>query len=135
MRVIVTASRSWTNPGRIHHRMGLLLGVRPYGHFLYVIYGDARGGDAIIHQWVQDHADSNVRGERYVADWDTHGKAAGYIRNAQMVDSGAQLCIGFLCDCANPKCLRPKPHGTHGTTHCLDYARKEKIETEVIRWA
>jgi hypothetical protein len=134
MRVIVSASRSWTKPQPIRDRLDQLVDELPHKHVLFLIYGDARGGDTIIHQWVLDHTSVWIRGQRYTADWETHGKAAGIVRNIEMVDSGGELCIGFLRPCANPKCTRPQPHYTHGTTHCLDYARKKGIRVEEFRW-
>ena len=36
-----------------------------------------------------------LHSEVYPADWDTYGKRAGVIRNAQMLDKGADLVIAF----------------------------------------
>lgn len=33
--------------------------------------------------------------EPHPADWSTHGKAAGPIRNQQMADARADLCLAF----------------------------------------
>lgn len=50
-----------------------------------VIHGGANGADQIARQW------ATVRGVEcveYVADWKRHGRAAGPVRNQQMLDDG-----------------------------------------------
>lgn len=50
-----------------------------------IIHGDARGADRASGAW----ADSRrVTVEPYPADWKLHGRAAGPIRNSQMLDEG-----------------------------------------------
>lgn len=57
-----------------------------------VISGEARGADTAGRIWATA---SGHEVERYPADWDTHGKAAGFIRNQQMLDSGVDLAVQF----------------------------------------
>jgi hypothetical protein len=49
-----------------------------------IIQGGARGADRLAANWANAHANL----ETYPADWDRHGKAAGAIRNQQMLDEG-----------------------------------------------
>ena len=51
-----------------------------------VISGGASGVDSIAADWCRLGKPS-VRFQEYPADWNTHGKAAGPIRNQQMVDA------------------------------------------------
>ena len=48
--------------------------------------------------------------------------AAGDYRNDDMVALGAARCDGFLLPCRDPACHRAEPHGTHGSSDCLDRA-------------
>lgn len=51
-----------------------------------IIAGDAKGADKMAIDWaVVNHCDF----QEYLADWKTHGRAAGPIRNQQMLDEGA----------------------------------------------
>lgn len=50
-----------------------------------VIEGDARGADRIAGYWARRNRIDNIK---FRADWDTHGLAAGTIRNGQMLAEG-----------------------------------------------
>jgi len=59
-------------------------------HFVHgpidvLINGGARGADTLAREWA-DHREIFV--ETYMAEWAKFGKAAGYIRNAKMLNSG-----------------------------------------------
>jgi SLOG family YspA-like protein len=80
-----------------------------------VIQGGAKGADAGAKQWAEVN---KIRCEEYPANWDKYGKAAGMIRNKQMLDDAApDLVIAF-------------PGGT-GTANMTDLARKAG---KVIIW-
>jgi hypothetical protein len=51
-----------------------------------------RGADGLVYSWCQTYY---VTVEPHPADWKTHGRAAGPIRNQQMLDAGADLVIAF----------------------------------------
>ena len=48
-----------------------------------VIHGGATGADMLASRWAGTHM---IPGVVYPADWKAHGKAAGPIRNQQMLD-------------------------------------------------
>ena len=66
-----------------------------YGNYLpdiTIISGCAKGAD----QLGIDFAVVNWTAlEEFPAQWDLHGKAAGHIRNQQMLDSGIDLAVQF----------------------------------------
>jgi hypothetical protein len=89
-----------------NHSIGYLL--THMDHFT-VIEGGAQGADALAEEWVRavgphpgDQRGVNddicsVLHEQYPADWDKHGKAAGPIRNQQMLDEGhPEIVIAFV---------------------------------------
>jgi hypothetical protein len=135
VRVIVTGSRDWTDAAPIYTSLNNLL--TPDG-WLIVVHGAAHnGGDAIADAWCREHIrlGHTVGVERHPANWRLHGRRrAGIIRNVEMVQAGADLCLAFLRPCALLTCRRPEPHFSHGTSHCADYAEKAGIETRRFRW-
>ena len=82
---------------------------------LVVRHGDCpRGIDRYARSWCV-LMDAVVEEQRYPADWNTHGKRAGFLRNSEMVASGADVCIAF-------------PRGkSSGTRHCMREAEKAGI--------
>src|SRR5690606_8532231 len=59
---------------------------------IVIISGGARGADRFGEE-VAKHWGFQL--EVYPADWNTHGKSAGFIRNQQMLDSGVDLAVQF----------------------------------------
>ena len=77
-----------------------------------IIHGAAKGADSLASEWA---ALNEVKEEVFPADWKTHGRAAGPIRNQQMLDEGKpDLVIAFP--------------GGRGTADMVKRARKAGIE-------
>lgn len=104
-RILVTGGRDYEDAMVIADALATL----PVDAVL--VHGDARGADRtaayIWDQWVQ-------RTEAHPADWKTHGKAAGAIRNQEMLDSGVDLVVAFP--------------GGRGTADMVRRARKAGVE-------
>lgn len=80
-----------------------------------IISGMAKGADSLAIDWAVVNW---LRWEEYPADWETHGKAAGLIRNQQMLDEGKpDLVVAFP--------------GGRGTADMI--RRAEKAGVEVIK--
>ena len=77
-----------------------------------IISGKAKGGDELG----EDAAKVlGITIEGYPADWDKHGKAAGHIRNQQMLDEGKpDLVIAFS--------------GGKGTENMISRSKKAGVE-------
>ena len=111
MPVLVTASATWTDPLPIRRDLGDLAG-RACWEFV-VIHGGADGGDKIAGQWVADQrrcGNDSVREECHRANWKLHGRAAGIVRNVEMVRAGADVCLPYTRD------------DSRGATHCAKTA-------------
>lgn len=137
-RLLVTGSRFYTDRNKL---MGALMdarsdlrGVGGPTDGITLVHGAAPGLDSLAawvwHSW-------GLTTEAHPADWDracdalcTHQPrfrdgvpycpAAGYIRNQEMVDLGADLCLAF-------------PLGeSRGTRDCMRRTEKAGIEVRVI---
>lgn len=102
MRLLVTGDRNWRDAPRV--RDALLDWITRNGdpvlsgHVL--ISGDARGADTyadVVGQLL------GFTIERHPADWETHGRAAGPVRNKAMLSSGVDDCIAFHDDLGSSK--------------------------------
>jgi hypothetical protein len=85
-RILVCGSRDWDDPAPVAHALcGYLYYDAEYSGELVVIQGGAKGADELALKWAQGNECAWLT---YPADWKKHGKAAGPIRNQQMLDEG-----------------------------------------------
>lgn len=109
-RVLVTGSRDWTD----QHRIEVDLSIWQDANAVLITGACPTGADRIAEEiwtsWGQPI-------ERYPADWKTHGKAAGPLRNAEMVNAGADICLAYI------------RAGSRGASNCADLAIAAGIVT------
>jgi hypothetical protein len=105
IRFMVTGGRDYTNREYVYRVLDLLT---PWP--VELIHGNARGLDTLAKEWGEARG---VIVTPFPADWDKHGKAAGHIRNQQMVDENPSFVIAF-------------PGGT-GTADACKRAQKKGI--------
>lgn len=84
-----------------------------------VVHGAARGADSFASEWIKamraySNSDLFVE-ERHYAHWDHYGKVAGLLRNQEMVDLGAEVCLAF------------SRGNSRGTADCIRRAQKAGI--------
>lgn len=116
-RLLVSGSRDYSSPRILH--MALLQEWIEHPD-LVIIHGDARGADTIAKEWGLTHLGRD-RVEDFPADWDRYKKAAGHIRNKQMIDTKPDKAIFFF---------EPGKKNL-GTAGCLELAKKAGIPYEV----
>lgn len=110
MRIVVSGSRTITDEKTVERILAGYIAVKDI-----VITGGCRGIDRIAHDYARRYfADTEV----YEADWDTHGKAAGPIRNGKMMED-AGILIAFW------------DGKSRGTRSAIDEARKRGVETHI----
>jgi phosphomannomutase len=90
MRVLVCGGRDFTDTEFIYSTLDKFA---KYNHIDCIIEGDARGVDRIAGYWARKN---RIDLYRVAADWDRYRKAAGYIRNKQMLNEyHPDLVIAF----------------------------------------
>lgn len=116
MRILVCGDRHFTDTYKFYAVMeGLDLDSKQP---ITIIEGGARGADTLA----RDYADEcGWALEEYPANWDKYGKAAGPIRNKQMLDEGKpDLVIAFLAK------------DSKGTANMIKQAKEAGVEVKVI---
>lgn len=87
----------------------------------HVLQGGAKGADFMAKLAALT---LKVKHEEFRADWDTHGKAAGHIRNQQMLDQGPNVVLAFI----------PSTGITRGTGDMVRRAQKAGVKTVLVTY-
>lgn len=109
-RVLVTGSRFWSDRQAVFRALDDQL--KQADGLLTVVHGAAAGADTFAGCWaaIRGHETNRVAVEPHPAEWHIYGKSAGPMRNQEMVDLGADVCLAF-------------PKGdSRGTRHCMTAA-------------
>ena len=90
MKVLVCGGRDFNDALTLGSWLG---GVHKQRGITLLIEGGARGADFMARKFAEW---SKIPTKTFPADWDAHGKAAGHIRNKQMLDEGKpDLVVAF----------------------------------------
>ena len=94
MRVLVCGGRDFTDAELMENELNWVTNPVHGGKCSFeMINGCARGADTLALDWAERHG---ITVHKFPADWDKHGKRAGYIRNQQMLDEGKpDLVVAF----------------------------------------
>lgn len=115
MRVLVCGSRNWQDINPIRWALTRLDAENPQ---CILIHGTAHGADQqaayVAHRlgWPID---------RYPADWDKYGRAAGAIRNQQMLEEGEPDLVLAFWD-----------GESKGTRNMISIAKKAGIKVTIL---
>jgi hypothetical protein len=124
-RILVTGSRDWSDGPTIWKSLAETVRALPYEQGLLIVHGACpTGADQMADEW----------GRGYGATIETHRAEdfgpwprCGPLRNRHMVSLGADRCLAFIGPCTSPRCRKPRPHPSHGASHCADLAEKAGI--------
>lgn len=131
LRILVTGSRDWTDSTGLYFAMDAQLWANPKVQGVTVVNGMCEdGADWLAFKWAQDY--DWVTTEEHPAKWKRYGKRAGFLRNKEMVESGADICVAFLMPCVKPTCHIVPAHDSHGASMTADLAEFANIP--VVRW-
>ena len=88
-----------------------------YGIF-EVVSGKAKGADSLGERYALEN---NLPIAEFPADWDKHGKKAGFLRNADMADY-ADGCVVFWDGVSK------------GTQHMINLAKEKGIQLAIVKY-
>lgn len=109
-RILITGSRTWTDEQAVWKALAEAVRDVPADREVTIVHGACpNGADQIAHEWA---CGFGATIEAHPADWVRHGKRAGFARNAEMVNLGADICLAFIRD------------GSRGASHTADLAEK-----------
>ncbi len=119
--ILVTGGRDFANYTLFARTLDDIHTATPIAKIIHG--GCTTGADAMVATWlIRDHwvmSKEKILVDAHPADWTTHRKAAGPIRNQQMVNLKPDLVVAF-------------PTGGPGTRGCIAMARKAGLSVRVI---
>lgn len=119
-RILVTGDRNWTDRELIGQ--WLVYEVNVVGHGV-LIEGEARGADRLSAEVARELGFEVLR---FPADWDRYHRAAGPIRNQQMLDEGSpDIVLAFHDDLEHSR----------GTADMVRRARKAGLQVRHVSHA
>lgn len=114
MRVLVSGSRDWVN----YHTIKLVLDeFHAKSPITEIIHGAARGVDNFAGRWAEEN---KIPVRKFPAKWAEFGKAAGHIRNAEMLRDGL------------PEHVIAFPTGGPGTRNMIMQAKAANVPLTII---
>lgn len=119
MKILVCGGRSFTDRALLDLTLDSLgaLALRFGDSQLTIVHGGAQGADRLAGQWASDRM---VAVKCYPANWKAHGKAAGPIRNAVMLEAERpELVVAFP--------------GGRGTADMVAKARAKGVEVMEVK--
>ena len=82
LRILICGDRNWDDYEKIKWF------VKSLPDDVFIIEGECRGADKMARQAAEEAGVKDENILKFPADWNKHGKAAGPIRNAQMLSEG-----------------------------------------------
>lgn len=119
MRIIIAGGRDFTDYPLLREKCDRILSHASQSQKIIVVSGTARGADSLGERYARER---EYRIEQYPADWKTHGKSAGYIRNCQMAKVGNAL-IAFW------------DGQSRGTKNMIEIAQQNGLQVHVIHYS
>lgn len=116
MRIIISGNRTVTDYEVVKTAIELAL---PFFEKIEVVMsGCDRGVDKFGERWA---GENNIEIEKYPADWNKHGKSAGYKRNELMVSIADGLIAIWDGNC-------------NTTKHIINTAREKGLKVMVVTY-
>ena len=115
-RIIIAGGRDFDDVHLVALTLSNLLPDDTTPDSIQIVSGGAKGADAMGELVARDN---NINLAIFPAQWDTHGKRAGYVRNQLMADN-ADVLLAFWNETSK------------GTKHMIDIAKRKNLEVHII---
>jgi len=115
MKIIIAGSRNFNDYNLLKTSCDNLLTQFTN---IEIVSGTARGADKLGERYARE---KGYDIKQFPANWDKHGKSAGYIRNDEMAQY-ADMLIAFW------------DGASKGTKHMIDLANKRGIKVEIVNY-
>lgn len=112
-RIVVAGSRNVKDKAYVLSELDKILG--PIKDRIVIVCGECHGPDLFGREWAESNG---VEVISKPADWDTLGKSAGYVRNAEMAKISQGLVLFW-------------DGKSKGSKHMLDLALKERLQVKI----
>ena len=100
LRIIVCGGRDYRDAAAVDRALSALDERKGIA---FIVQGAADGADRLAAEWGWAHG---KKVGSFSADWQTHGKRAGPIRNQEMIDAGADGVVAFPGKCGTADLVR-----------------------------
>ena len=117
-KVVVAGGRDFNNFPLLRDTLDKLLEVKTHSHLIEIVNGTARGADTLGGCYARLR---NYSVALFPADWEQFDKAAGHIRNKEMLDY-ADVVVVFW------------DGKSRGTKNMIEITKKAKKPIRVIRY-
>ena len=117
-RIIIAGGRDFNDYNLLKEKIDNIISDKRKTHQIYIVSGKARGADSLGEKYANENG-LNIM--EFPADWDKHGKSAGYKRNLEMAEN-ADALIAFW------------DGESRGTKHMIDIAKEKNLLTRIIRY-
>lgn len=115
MKLIIAGSRSFSDYNLLKHKLDHLLQNQTK---IEIVSGTAKGADRLGERYAKE---KGYQLTRFPADWQKHGKKAGYLRNEQMAKSATHAVIFW-------------DGQSKGTNHMIKLAQTYQLNYRIIRF-
>lgn len=117
-RIIIAGGRGFSDFDLLCRTCDRYLSRLAQDYEITIISGGARGADALGERYARERG---LRVARFPADWEAHGRSAGYRRNVTMAEN-ADCLIAFW------------DGASRGTKHMIDTATARGLKVRVVRY-
>ena len=114
-KVIIAGGRDFNNYDLLKKKVNKILSNKSE---IEIVSGTANGADKLGERYAKEF---NLNLKQFPADWNKHGKRAGYLRNKDM-SIYADACICFW------------DSKSKGTEHMINLAKSQGIPLRVIKY-